>query len=80
MNFALNLAPQQKIADMRGFSQPFELDTHGFAYRKHPLPDMTWDEESIQKIYMPLAEQLIRDAVPGATKVVAFDYRVSRSL
>ncbi|KAI0436662.1 hypothetical protein F4803DRAFT_541414 [Xylaria telfairii] len=79
MNFTLDLAPQQKIADMRGSSEPFELDTHGFTYRNHPLPDISWDEESIQKIYMPLAEQLIRDAVPSATKVVAFDYRLRSS-
>lgn len=78
-NFTLALTPEQRIADIRGSDETFELDTHGFTVRENPLPPMKWDDENIEKNYLPMLSAMVREEVPDATKVVAFDYRVGYS-
>lgn len=79
-NFTLALGPKQRIADIRSSDETFKLDTHGFAVRDNPLPPMIWDDEHIEKDYIPMLSAMLREAVPDATKVVTFDYRVCCSI
>ncbi|KID85049.1 methyltransferase CmcJ, partial [Metarhizium majus ARSEF 297] len=78
-NFVLSYAPEQKIADIRGSGKTFELDRNGFTIINDPLPSMKWDKESIQSTYLPRAIALVHRAVPDATEVVPFDFRLRSS-
>ena len=75
-NFVLSYAPEQVIADIRSSGKTFELDKNGFCVVEDPLPDITWDKETVESTYLPMAIALVHKAVPDATKVVPFDFRV----
>ncbi|KAK8015184.1 hypothetical protein PG990_008480 [Apiospora arundinis] len=79
VNFILRPAPEQNITDMRGCDEPFALDTHGFTWRKNPIPDLAWDKDTIEKTYFPMVFDLVRETVPGVSRIVAFDYRLRSS-
>ncbi|KAL6852589.1 hypothetical protein ACO1O0_007136 [Amphichorda felina] len=78
-NFVLSYAPEQVIADIRSSGKTFELDKNGFCVVEDPLPDITWDKETVESTYLPMAIALVHKAVPDATKVVPFDFRLRSS-
>lgn len=76
-NFVLSYGPQQTISDIRSSGKTFELDRNGFCVAEDPLPDnISWDKETVESTYLPMAIALVHKVVPDATKVVPFDWRV----
>jgi hypothetical protein len=62
------------IRDARKISQNLDLDREGFAFVTHQSHVRNfYDEDNIQHVYYPEAEQLLKE-VTGATQVVIFDH------
>ncbi|EFR00295.1 hypothetical protein MGYG_03297 [Nannizzia gypsea CBS 118893] len=73
------------VTDARPQRDEFQLDTHGFAFAVDPegsQPEVleairAGDKETVQKLYYPLVEKLIKDRT-GASRVFIFDHTVRR--
>lgn len=69
------------LSDLRGQESKFTLDNNAFAV----IPNVPSEEyaftsdERIRSVYYPEVEKLILDNVPGANKVILFDYTIRRS-
>jgi len=69
------------INDLRGQEDNFTLDNNAFAV----LSNVTSEEnefksdERIRQVYYPEVERLLLEKVPGAKRVVLFDYTIRRS-
>lgn len=62
------------IKNARQISQNFSVDIEGFAFIRYPSHVSNfYDEDEIQRVYYPEAEQLLKD-VTGGTQVVIFDH------
>ncbi|PHH66677.1 hypothetical protein CDD81_6514 [Ophiocordyceps australis] len=69
------------LHDIRTHFSDFSLDHDAFAILSDmpPLPPADFaDDDSIRQHYYPHVEQVLRDAVPGITKVHLFDHTVRR--
>lgn len=66
------------ITDARDYEKVFDLDSHGFAFRKSKLEfDHSFDdEEDIEKHYLPGARDILLREVKDADEVFVFDWRV----
>lgn len=63
----------QRITDMRGQEETFDLDKHGFAVRKWPtaLSSDDFDQfDLVKHIYSPEIHNLIKNVVKGADYVI----------
>jgi hypothetical protein len=61
------------IHDMRPFADDFSLDREGFELLHHPsAASDLYDDETVDKVYYPEIEALLR-AATGASQVVIFD-------
>ncbi len=60
------------IHDMRPLADAFSLDREGFELRRHATEVDLYDDETIEQVYYPDIEALLR-AVTGASRVVIFD-------
>lgn len=71
----------QKVEDARGRETEFNLDTHGFAWRKHEtkVKDFKSREEVVNN-YFPEMVALIRSEVEDVDRVYIFDWRVSNEV
>ncbi|CAI7607177.1 unnamed protein product [Penicillium glandicola] len=69
-----------QVQDIRGQESSYTLDTNGFVYRSHEIPelDQISDEEHVDNTIILKTEELVRE-VTGATKIITFTHRV-RSL
>jgi hypothetical protein len=68
---------KEKVESVRGREDVFDLDIHGFAFRKHKTDFVDWhDREAIKKTYVPEIEAFVQQEIPSARKVVAYDWRV----
>lgn len=72
---------KESVKSVRGRESDFDLDIHGFAFRTHQTQFTAWDDrDAIRKQYVPEMEAFIKTQFPEATKVVAYDWRVSYAL
>lgn len=66
------------IRDIRGREADFDLDNQGFMIRRVqgvPLLERL-DTQTIEGLYLPFVERLIREEVEGVDRVHFFDWRV----
>lgn len=65
------------IQDIRTSKNKFSLDDNGFQFIKHSSSLTNFQSrESVEKIYLPEVEALLRKEVQGVDKVFFFDWRV----
>ncbi|KAF2185957.1 hypothetical protein K469DRAFT_707122 [Zopfia rhizophila CBS 207.26] len=70
-----------KIHDLRGQEQNFTLDNYAFNTLSN-VPSEEYDftsDERIRKVYYPEVEKLLLDNIPGANRILLFDYTIRRS-
>jgi hypothetical protein len=68
---------QTLINDVRSSDIDFSLDNNGFMLRSHTSTVSSFDPETVQKIYLPEVEYLLRSNLEEVDKVFFFDWRVS---
>lgn len=69
------------IQDLRGQENKFTLDNNAFAVLSN-VPSEEYEfksDERIRQVYYPEVEKLLLENVPGAKRVVLFDYTIRRS-
>lgn len=76
-NYESEQGPREIVKNIRGYEGKFSLDSHGFAIRNHVLNMSATDEDTVQKIYLPSFEKLLKDEVGRDCTVLWFDWRVS---
>jgi hypothetical protein len=66
------------IFNVRDCLQDLSIDTHGFMYRTHPtaLKEFT-DRPSVEALYLPEVEKILRDELDDVDRVFFFDWRAS---
>ncbi|KAF2475501.1 uncharacterized protein BDR25DRAFT_301139 [Lindgomyces ingoldianus] len=70
-----------KVDDLRGQENKFNMENNAFA----TLSNISSEEheflrdERIRQVYYPEVEKLLLDTVPGANRVLLFDYTIRRS-
>lgn len=72
-------APKEGIpvTDVRGGEGLYDLESHGFKFIEHGQSFSSFgDVQAVEQQYLPEVEDIIRDNVPGAERVIAFDWRV----
>ena len=67
-----------EVQDVRQFpTTHFQLNQHGFTYCSHHLqPDQLMNQTSIEDLYLPEMESLIRVNLEDVDRVFFFDWRV----
>ena len=70
---------QVPLKDVRTMPDHFSLDDNGFIYRKHKtnISDLA-DRETVETIYLPEVESILRKEMEGVDRVFFFDWRVSQ--
>ncbi|KAF2011035.1 hypothetical protein BU24DRAFT_427240 [Aaosphaeria arxii CBS 175.79] len=71
------------LSDLRGLESNFTLDNNAFSVLSN-IPSSTvssdfTDDAKIKSTYYPEVEQLLLSTIPGATRILLFDYTVRRS-
>ncbi|KAE9378879.1 hypothetical protein N431DRAFT_460204 [Stipitochalara longipes BDJ] len=65
------------IQDVRGKEENFTLDSNGFQFvRHHSSLDCFQSKHSIEDIYLPEVDALLRKEIEGVDKVFFFDWRL----
>lgn len=65
------------INDVRGNQKTFTLNANGFQFLKHSFVlDHFDNKQSIEDIYLPEVEKLLRKEIEDVDKVFFFDWRV----
>jgi hypothetical protein len=71
----------ETIHDVRGTEPDYNLDEHGFCFRKFETNFSNWEDENIVVAeYYPQIEHLLKQEVGGADLVHIFEFRVSNPL
>lgn len=71
------------VKDIRGHEQDFSLDNNGFIVRDFSkaatalAAQKELGDATIQKVYLPLVDELLKAEVEGVDRVFPFDWRVS---
>lgn len=72
---------EEIMHDARGYEKDFDLDTHGFCWRKYPSSLQSFDcSRSVEMIYLPEIKKMLEQELEGVDRVVFFDWRVSLTL
>ncbi len=80
-NIEFGEAEPELIRDVRGNTDQFNLDDHGFAMRTHKTTMASFDSaDTIEAIYLPEVETILKKEIEGVDKVIFFDWRVSIQL
>jgi hypothetical protein len=75
---------EEIIHDARGHESEFELDSHGFAFRRfddseNEFKDF-YNKEAVEEVFIPeVVEPFLRKHVPGVERMFVFDWHVSCS-
>jgi len=70
---------KRSVENLRGQEEKFSVDTSGFAVYKSPAKETKFvDEKAIMEGYYKEVEQLLKEKLPGAKKVVIFDHTIRR--
>ncbi|KAH8591673.1 hypothetical protein B0O99DRAFT_718975 [Bisporella sp. PMI_857] len=78
-NLTFHEGPEEDIHDARGEEDSFELNTHGFAWKKHSSKikgDEFADRGKIEGIYLEECRELLRKELEGVDEVFIFDWRL----
>jgi hypothetical protein len=77
-NFSITPAEDaETIHDLRSSElSSFTLDQHGFCVREQPLSITVFDKHTVEGVYLPQIESLIREVVEDVGEVFFFDWRV----
>jgi hypothetical protein len=71
------------IHDVRGIEDRLSLDANGFVFRKYPTILSETDllsRDSVDRVYLPEVESILRKEVVGVDRIFFFDWRVSIKL
>ncbi len=79
-NFELEAGPEQLIQDARGRESQFNIDTHGFEFRRQAMELKIFTQETIESLYFASVRSILCEAVGDAAEVVIFDWRVMMSI
>ncbi|KAK5725423.1 hypothetical protein LTR15_003609 [Elasticomyces elasticus] len=69
----------QRIRDVRGREEEFDIDVHGFQYFKHKsqlTAREMFNKKSIKEVYLPEVAKLLQERLQGADHVILFDWRL----
>ncbi|KAK5659825.1 hypothetical protein OQA88_1037 [Cercophora sp. LCS_1] len=70
-----------ELSDIRGEEELYSLETHGFRFIKHDQSFSAFtDARVVEEQYLPEVEAIIRNNVPGANKVVVFNWRLREQM
>ncbi|KAK5653466.1 hypothetical protein OQA88_8952 [Cercophora sp. LCS_1] len=78
-NFTLKLGADETIRNIRGIEDQFNLDGNGFTVRRQELNVKSLDKDSIEEVYLPSLETMIRDIVGQDSEIIWFDWRTRTS-
>ncbi|KAJ4149961.1 hypothetical protein LMH87_010733 [Akanthomyces muscarius] len=78
-NFELEAGPEQRIQAARGRESQFNLDTHGFEFRRQTMELELFTRERIESLYFASIRSILGEAVGDAAEVVIFDWRLRSS-
>ncbi|KAL8358302.1 hypothetical protein RB601_009626 [Gaeumannomyces tritici] len=80
-NVELEVVPGIPAHDVRNDGHSYTLDEHGFQFVTHQQSFSDFDdEEAIRTHYLPQVEEVIRQNVPYAKRVLLFDWRLRRQM
>ncbi|KAH3017042.1 hypothetical protein KXW60_007268 [Aspergillus fumigatus] len=72
------------LTDIRGHEADYTLDTHAFQVLQH-IPTATtystfdFDSDAeVQRLYYPEVEQLLKQHIPGAQRIIIFDHTIRK--
>jgi hypothetical protein len=75
-NFSCSPAVPETIEDIRGREKLFNLQDHGFQIWKHQHMVEEFSKESIEQIYLPSLDSLLKEVFGPGTETYFFDWRV----
>lgn len=75
-NYESELGPKETVHDLRGQFENFNLDDNGFVATKQRLVTTEFDEETVNAIYLPSLEQLLKEVLGTECEFFWFDWRV----
>ncbi|OAR01684.1 hypothetical protein LLEC1_02191 [Akanthomyces lecanii] len=78
-NFDLEAGPEQIIHAARGHESQFNLDSHGFEFRRQPMELELFTRERIESRYFASVRSILQEAVGDDAEVVIFDWRLRSS-
>lgn len=79
-NLAFRAHDFEDVEDVRGNERTFELDKHGFQFRRHKSQlDNFSNAQAVESSYLKEVEDLVKREVNGADKVTIFEWRVRLS-
>jgi hypothetical protein len=71
---------QRQVTNLRGIEDRFGVDVSGFAAHRAPAREKDFvDEAAIRGGYYAEVEALLREKLPGASRVVIFDHTIRRN-
>lgn len=68
--------PEELVQDVRGRENDFNLDDHGFTFRKHVLQTTDFTKQTIEATYLNEVAQMLKRELSGANEVVCFNWQV----
>ncbi|KAK7414061.1 hypothetical protein QQX98_007093 [Neonectria punicea] len=78
-NFSTAPGPQEVVHDIRENQDHFNLDDHGFMVMQQKFPLETINQQTVEEMYLPSLEVLLRDVVGQEAEIVWFDWRTRSS-
>ncbi|KAM5343508.1 hypothetical protein ACJ41O_012045 [Fusarium nematophilum] len=78
-NFSMLQGAAELVHDLSQNAQDFNLDDHGFMVAQQSLCVDKFDQETVERDYLPSLEKVIRDAVGQEAEIVWFDWRTRSS-
>jgi hypothetical protein len=79
-NFEFGSGPEEQISDIRNTQSIFNVDDHGFAILHHSFPEINFgDVASVEQVYQPEVERLLKEKIGGVDELYFFNWRVSDS-
>lgn len=75
-NFSTVPGPAETVHDLNQRNEEFNLDDQGFMVVRQSLCVKNFDQESVEKVYLPSLEKVLRGVVGQDAEIVWFDWRV----
>lgn len=68
------------VRSARSREREFQLNVHGFAFRKHTTDFTDWrDREAVEREYIPAMERFLKDNIEDAERVITYNWRLRNS-
>ncbi|KAJ5523333.1 7 alpha-cephem-methoxylase [Penicillium frequentans] len=78
-NFETAPEEAETIHDIRGMEKSFTLEEHGFCIAEQRLETLVFDQDTIENIYLPQVEELLKGMMPDIRSLFIFDWRLRSS-